>query len=113
MNIMPVSRIHTKPRTNLSTNKDSDAYTKKFNYNLTIFNHTFYDLDYIDYIVWFDTEPTSSINWSQNMKELYDLVRINTIREQELTLDDIAKDDTEDSIEFDSFAVVNRHTALG
>lgn len=98
----------------LSTNKDSGEYTETFDDKLIVLNRTFYNLDHIDYIVRSDSERTSSFNSSQDVKDLYDLVRINTIREQELTLDDIAKDDIEDPIEFvsieDALTAFTEHT---
>lgn len=98
----------------LSTNKDSGEYTETFDDKLIVLNRTFYNLDHIDYIVRSDSERTSSFNSSQDVKDLYDLVRINTIREQELTLDDIAKDDIEDPIEFvsieDALTAFAEHT---
>lgn len=98
----------------LATNKDSDEYTEKLDNKMVVFNRTFYNLDYIDYIVRSDSERTSTSNWSQDVKEMYDLVRINTIREQELTLDDIAKDDTKDPVEFvsidDALTAFTDHT---
>lgn len=98
----------------LSTNKDSGEYTERIEDKLIVLNRTFYNLDYIDYIVRSDSERTSSFNGSKDVRELYDLVRINTIREQELTLDDMAKDDTEDPIEFvsidDALTAFTDHT---
>ncbi|WP_277554900.1 restriction endonuclease [Halobaculum limi] len=84
----------------LSTGKQSGKYTDNFDDKLIVLNHTFYSLDYLEYIVRSDSERTSSFNGSRDVNDLYDLVRINTIREQELALGDIAEDGTHDPIEF-------------
>ena len=98
----------------LSTDKDPGEHTEAFDDKLVVLNRTFYNLDHIDYIVRSDSERISSFEASQDATDLYDLVRINTIREQELTLDDIANDDVEDPIEFisidDALSAFTDHT---
>ncbi len=98
----------------LSTDKDPGEYTEEFDEKSVVLNRTFYNLDYIDYIVRSEDERTSSFEASQDATDLYDLVRINTVREQELTLDDIENDDVEDPIEFisidDALTAFTEHT---